>query len=1224
MKLFLPQVEEKILKFWEKNKIFERTLEKTKRGPQFVFYEGPPFANGLPGIHHLLSRAFKDIILRYKTMKGFYIERKAGWDTHGLPTEIEAEKKLGIKTKKEIEKIGVRKFIKTCKNSIFTYKKEWEKFTKRIGFWLDLKNAYITCNNDYIESLWWILKRVWEKGLLYQDYKVVPYCPRCQTSLSSHEVAQGYKRIKEPAIYVKFQITNSKFQTPKENKFPTGQANSKFKIQNSKTYLLVWTTTPWTLPGNVAIAVNPKFTYVKVKIADEYLILAKERIKACGIEGKIVQEFKGKDLLGKKYEPLYADIVCLQNMQNTLSVIAGDFVSLEEGTGLVHIAPAFGEEDMLAVKRQIPNFKFSPFSRSTGGAETQIPKPVDEEGKMNTPGYEWDKLFVKTADPLIIQDLKKRKILFKEDFYEHDYPFCWRCESPLLYYAKTSWFIKMTALRQNLIKNNQKINWLPAYLKEGRFGEWLREIKDWNLSRERFWGAPLPVWQCKECGYLEIIGSKQDLLKQKFSTNRYFLLRHGESVGNVKKIISDFPEKFYCPLTRKGEKQVKSAAGKLKKERIDLIFSSDLLRARQTAEIVAKELGVSVIYDKRLREMSHGIFNGRPKKEFENFCKNPNLTEFENQLNLFKIKIPQGENYTSVLKRVYSFLKEIDKRYQNKNILLIGHEISGKMIELICNGFSFEEFVRWEQKEKIMDKTADLQEVEFKNLPYNEKMELDFHRPYIDEVTFYCPKCKNLIKRAPEVIDGWFDSGAMPFAQAHFPFAWPQIQNSLFVRQLEKLKIQNFVKKGFQFPADFICEGIDQTRGWFYTLLAVSTLLGFGTPYKNVISLGLVLDANSQKMSKSKGNIVLPKDVISRFGADCARFYFYTINPAGEFKRFDFKEVEKLFRRFFDTLWNCKVFFETYANKNSKFKIQKSKLFKSQKSKFKAEIQKLSLIDKWIISRFNDLNKKVSENLNKYFVVEAARLFEDFVVEDLSNWYIRRSRKKLQKDPQVLYFILLNLSRLLAPFTPFISEAIYQSLRAKSKIILPLSVHLCDYPVFDKKLINKKLEEKMEETRRIVNLALGERKRADIKVRQPLASLKIRNQISKIKDEKELLELIKEEINVKEIIFDSAIKEEVELDTRITPELKEEGLVREIIRQIQEMRKRSGLTPRDKILIYYSGQAYFNEILEKNKKFLLAETRAKDIFFEKVLKEKLTLEEEIEIDGMKLWLGILK
>jgi isoleucyl-tRNA synthetase len=936
----LPKLEEKILKFWLEFKIFEKTLAKRKGKKRFVFFEGPPFANGLPGIHHLLARAFKDIILRYKTMAGFYVERRAGWDTHGLPTEMAAEKKLGIKTKKEIEEMGVEKFIEVCKNSVFTYKKEWEEFSRRIGYWLDLENAYITCSNEYIESIWWILKQVYDKGLLYKDYKVVPYCPRCGTSLSSHEVAQGYNTVKENSIYVKLKIN--------------GEDN---------TYLLVWTTTPWTLPGNVAVAANPAYIYAKAKINGQNLILAKDRLEALKVDYEIIEEIKGKDLVGVGYEPLYNFI---KPNKKAHYVVGADFVTLKDGSGLVHMAPAFGEDDMLVAKK----------------SDLPVLLTVDEEGKFKKETEKWAGMFVKDADPLIVEDLKNRGLLFDEVMYEHEYPFCWRCATPLLYWAKDSWFIKMTGIKKDLIKNSQKINWMPEYIKKGRFGEWLSEVKDWNLSRERYWGTPLPIWKCEKC-----------------------------------------------------EKQI-----------------------------------------------------------------------------------------------FISSIKELEDK----------------------SGLKFD----------------------------------DLHRPYIDKAVFKC-ECGGTMKRTPEVIDCWFDSGSMPFSQWHYPFE-------------NKEKID---KKEF-YPADYISEGIDQTRGWFYTLLAISTLLGKeGASYKNVVCLGLVLDSQGQKMSKSKGNIVIPKEVIDKFGADCARFYFYTLNSAGEEKKFDFNEMQSLYRKFFDTLWQSYNFFSLY----------KSKDFSPNKS-FKPK----NVLDKWIVSEIENINMQIIKLLDSFDIVSAARLLEDFI-DELSNWYIRRARERFQKPKSeqekedaenTLYYILIKLCQLCAPFIPFITEEIYRNLGGKEE-----SVHLCDYPKPDKKLIDGKLEEKMKKIREIIVLALAERAEKGIKVRQPLKELKIKSR--DLKDERELLELVKDEVNVKGVVFEKNMEKEVELDTEITEELKEEGDYRDLVRQIKAMRKELRLTPNDSISIKLD---YPIKDMEKFKK----EVGAEGAEIKTGQNIEGDIKKEIEIAGKKFFIIITK
>jgi isoleucyl-tRNA synthetase len=945
--LNFPDTEKKILKFWEDKKVFEKSVDKNKKN--FVFYEGPPTANGRPGIHHVLARAYKDIVCRYKTMQGFRVERKAGWDTHGLPVELEVEKKLGIKSKKEVEDYGVDKFNQECKKSVWEYKKEWEDLTKRIGYWVDLENPYITYDNEYIESVWAILKKIWEKELLYQGYKVAPYCPRCETVLSSHEVSQGYKKIKEPAIFVRLKIKNPEYKD---------------------TYLLVWTTTPWTLPANVAVAVNPDFTYVQVKDGKEYLIIAQKRSVFLDIDLKRSKEIKGEDLVGLEYEPLYPNNI---KDENIYKVVAADFVSLEEGSGLVHMAPAFGEDDSNIAKKE--------------GLPTIL--NVDYSGKFNKEVKKWAGLFVKDADPLIIKDLESRGLIFKEEMYDHDYPFCWRCKSPLLYYAKKSWFINMQEVKKDLIKNNDKINWIPKHLKEGRFGEWVREVKDWALSRERFWGTPLPIWKCDTCDQELCIGSIEEL-----------------------------------------------------------------------------------------------------------------------------------------------------------------KEKSGKEIK-------------------------------------------DLHRPFVDNITITC-KCKGTMRRVPEVIDCWFDSGSMPFAQRHWPFSQRSDR-----------------KPPEMFPAEYISEAVDQTRGWFYTMLAISTLLDFGPSYKNAISVGHILDEKGEKMSKSKGNIVNPWDVIDKYGADSTRWYFYTVNQPGESKTFIEKDLDSVFKRFILTLWNNFIFFNTYKDKL----VFEDKTFKSK-----------NILDQWILSKFNNLLLETTEGLDRYNITSSMRSIEKFVVEDLSQWYIRRSRRRFQKPKdkeekeeaaKTLYFILLNLSKLMAPAMPFISEHLYQELKNEK---MPESVHLCDWPKIEKKYIDKKLEDKMIALRTLITQVLAQRKEAGIKVRQPLAKVIVK--VAELKKEEELLGLAKEEINVKEIIFDKNIKKDIELDLNLTSELKEEGLLREVLRQIQVMRKKAGYKPMHRVRINYSGTKELNEILAKKKEYIIKEAKAESFELGDSSKEIFDEEKTLNVNDQELWLAI--
>ncbi|MDD5145640.1 MAG: class I tRNA ligase family protein [Candidatus Pacebacteria bacterium] len=1180
MEINFVKNEEKILKFWRENKIFEKSIEKRKNAKKFVFFEGPPTANGKPGIHHVLSRVFKDIICRYKTMQGFRVERKAGWDTHGLPVELEIEKKLGLKNKKDIEDYGIARFNKKCKESVWEYLQDWEKLTERIGFWLDLKNPYITYETDYIETVWFILKEIYKKGLLSQDYKVVPYCPRCGTTLSSHEVAQGYKKVKGPSIYIKFQILNPEFKD---------------------SYLLVWTTTPWTLPGNVAVAINPAYTYIKVKFNNENLILVKDRMEACGLkDAEILKEFKGKDLLDLYYQAPYP--IDSKKEMTTYRVLPAEFVSLEDGSGMVHIAPAFGLDDMELIKKE--NVKL----RKEKEPEFPILLTVNEEGKFKFEVKKWAGMFVKDADPLIIADLRERSLLYKEELYEHDYPFCWRCKSPLLYYAKQSWFINMQAKKQDLIKNNQKINWVPGHLKEGRFGEWLKEVKDWAISRERYWGTPLPIWKCKTCNALEVLGSKTDLVSQKFSKNSYFVIRHGESYKNKKDVLSCWPEKTPFNLTEKGKVQIATVAKKLKNKKIDLIFSSDILRTKQTAEIIAKDLNLKVKLDKRLREINIGILNGKKQKDAFDFWGKSTLSPIEYTQKRFQVTPPEGENYADVEKRMLSFMKEMENKYQGKNILLVSHQRPITLLEKVMEGFDIKKFADILVKDKEI-KLGEIREFDFANLPYDEKMEFDFHRPYIDEVKFYCKKCGAQMERVPEVLDCWFDSGSMPFAQNHWPFV-----KNLRPRRTS-LGLEN-LRPPELFPADYICEAIDQTRGWFYTLLAVSTLLDFESPYKNVISVGHVLDEKGEKMSKSKGNIVDPWYIIGKYGIDAARWYFYTINQPGEPKLFSEKDIDGALKKFILTFWNCYIFLKTYGEKISP----------------KVNLKTKNVLDRWIISRQNQLIFDVTNALEKYDVTGASRLIEKFVVDDLSLWYVRRSRRRFQRPEtkneakiasEVLGQVIFTITKLMAPFLPFLSEEIYQeTLNLESA---NNSVHFQDWPKANKKMLDKKIMEEMEGVREIVAQALAERARVGIKVRQPLRRLKISalgGSASGGKN-KELLGLIRDEVNVKEVVFDSKIKTKVELDTEITPELKEEGTVREIIRNIQELRKKANFKPSDSISVRYSGSPDLEEILSKNEKIILKEGKIKDLQ-KKTQDEKFNIEEEITVDQQKIIISIKK
>ena len=1011
--------EKAVEKFWEDNDIFKKSMEHRKEGETYTFYDGPPTANGKPHIGHVETRTIKDMIPRYRTMKGYMVPRKAGWDTHGLPVELEVEKMLGLDGKEQIEEYGLAPFIDKCKESVWKYKGMWEDFSRTVGFWADMDNPYVTYDDNFIESEWWALKTIWDKGLLYKGFKIVPYCPRCGTPLSSHEVAQGYKAVKERSAIV------------------------RFKVKGEDAYFLAWTTTPWTLPSNVALCVNPEETYLKVKAADGYTYyiakaLADKVLGRLAEEGKeayeVLETYVGKDLEYKEYEPLYkcAGDAAEKQKKKAHFVTCDDYVTMTDGTGIVHIAPAFGEDD----------------SRIGRNYELPFVQFVDGKGDL-TAETPYAGKFVKDADPLVLKDLDAEGKLFDAPKFEHDYPFCWRCDTPLIYYARESWFIKMTAVKDDLVRNNKTINWIPASIGEGRFGNWLENIQDWGVSRNRYWGTPLNIWEC-ECGHQHSIGSREELYKMS---------------GNEK----------------------------------------------------------------------------------------------------------------------------------------------AKTVE--------------------------------------------FHRPYIDEITITCPECGGQMKRVPEVIDCWFDSGAMPFAQHHYPF-----ENKELFEQ--------------QFPANFISEAVDQTRGWFYSLLAESTLLFNKAPYKNVIVMGHVQDENGQKMSKSKGNAVDPFNALETYGADAIRWYFYTSSAPWLPKRFSGKAVQEGQRKFMGTLWNTYAFFVLYANIDN-----------FDASKYTLEYDKLPVMDKWLLSKLNSTVAEVDSNLDQYRIPEAAKALQDFV-DEMSNWYVRRSRERfwakgMEQDKinayMTLYTALVTICKAAAPMIPFMTEDIYQNLVRSNDASAPESIHLCDFPVVNKDHIDKKLEEDMEDVLDAVVMGRACRNEAAIKNRQPISRMYIKADFTLSEFYQEIIE---DELNVKEVVFtddvrdftsytfkpqlrtvgpkygkqlggiqkhlaaldgnaamdelnaDGALKFDVDgvaveltkddllidmaqkegyvsqednkmtvvLDTNLTPELVEEGFVYEIISKIQTMRKESGFEVTDHIRVSINGNDRLSEIARKNK----------DAISGKVLADELT------------------
>lgn len=1164
----INDLEQKILKFWQENKIFEKSVEKPagkKQKDSFVFYDGPPFATGLPHYGHILASIIKDAVPRYRAMKGKKVPRRWGWDCHGLPIENEIEKKLGLKTKKDIERIGVEKFNEAAEGTVLEYRDEWKKIIPRVGRWVDMENDYKTMDWTYTESVWWVFKSLFDKGLIYEGYKSMHLCPRCETTLANFEVTQGYKNITDISVVAKFELIE----------------DSKTQNLTSKTYILAWTTTPWTLPGNVALAVNPNIKYAKVKLGKEFFIVAERLLaKIFKFEGEttlIEFPIKGSELIGKKYKPLfdyYSKDKNLKNYENGWEIYGADFVTTEEGTGIVHIAPAFGEDDMnLAKKYDLPfiqhvsmDGKFKPEVSDFAGMPV---KPKEDHQKIDIEIIKW---------------LAANNKLFKKEKIIHAYPHCWRCDTPLLNYAAASWFVKVEEIKNKLIANNKKINWIPKHIKEGRFGKWLEGARDWAISRSRFWGAPLPVWKCGKCDNLEIIGSLNDIKrKTEKSGNRYFTIRHGEGENNVLDVVNtSVKNKDKFSLTEKGKKQVLTAAKKIKKEKIDFIFASDFRRAKETAELVVKAIGWKgkIIFDERLREVNTGIIDGEKIEEYRNFA--PLEEKF------YKIP-PEGENLTGLKNRVAEFLYEIEKKYKNKNILIVSHEYPIWLLFAAAAGADAKKAVELKTEKPNFIKTGEVKKMDFIPLSHNFNYELDLHRPYIDKMKFTC-SCGGEMRRIAEVFDCWFESGSMPYGQAHYPF-------------------ENNQKFGF--PAEFIAEGIDQTRGWFYTLLVLSTGLFNKPAYKNVIVNGIILAEDGQKMSKRLKNYPDPVEIVEKYGADALRLYLLS-SPVMRAENLNFsgKGVDEIYKKIIMRLWNSYQFYEIYYDKKSKHKTK--------------NLKPNHILDKWIITRLNQLICEITEAMDKYELDKAVRPIGDFV-EDLSVWYVRRSRERFKnegRDKQnamaTTRFVLSEFLKVIAPFAPFMAEKIYQNLgnfSSRAKLITGYgknSVHLESWPRADKKMIDKNLLKQMQETRKICSLGLEARQKAGIKVRQPLALLKIKSQISNLKFNKELLDLIKDELNVKEIIFDKNIVSDIELDIKITAELRVEGQFREFTRAIQDLRKKAGLKPDQKIVLEIQTNEAGQELLKKFENEIKKSTGVKKIKFKEIKND-----ENIKIDELE-------
>ena len=1179
----LPKLEEKILKFWEENKIFEKSLKKTKKGKPFTFYDGPPFATGLPHYGHILASTIKDVVPRYQTMRGGFVRRRWGWDCHGLPIEEIVERKLGISGKKQIEEIGIKKFNETCRSVVLDYAAEWGKMIRRIARWVEFDDSYKTMDTDYMESVWWAFKQFYKKGLVYEGRKVLLYCPRCETPVSNFEVAMddSYREVAEESVTVKFKFT-AEAVAELCGRLRGSSRNSLNNRDN--VYVLSWTTTPWTLPGNVALAVGKDIVYVIAKQNGDYFIIAKNLVgKTIGQQTEIIGEIKGKDLVGLKYKPLF-DVAAVES-DKSFRVYPADFVTTEEGTGVVHTAVVYGEEDYeLGVREGLP-----------------IVPLLDEKGKFNEKAPRFlQGIYFKDAERNIKKHLEDRGLLFKREMHTHSYPYCWRCGTALFYNAIPAWFVNMKGIRPILLRsNNREINWFPEHLKHGRYEKSVEAAPDWNISRNRYWGNPIPVWKCDKCGERKAVESREELSRAIGKPrNRYILMRHGESENNRLDIINNNPKELdKYPLTLRGRAQAEAAAKKLKKEEIGLIIASDFKRTAETAEIIREKFNIKegIVFDQRIREVNTGVYDGKSGRDYRNF--------FGSIIERFTKTPEKGESLRDMCKRVYDFISEIEDRYEGKTILVVTHEYDIWALETVMRGWSEEESARAKATNDDFVKNAEWREVPLGFFPRNDFGIADLHRPYIDHVVLDCSSCKGRMRRTPEIFDSWMEAGSMPFAEYHYPFENRKVFKS-------------------RFPAQFVAEYIAQTRAWFYLMHVVSVVLFGKAPFKNVVTTGTILAEDGSKMSKSKNNYPDPWRVIEKYGADSLRFYLMnSVVMRADNLNFSEKGVEEAHRKVGLLLLNVYKYFATYVPREN---LPENK---------KGASSKTNILDLWIKTRTEELVADVTKFLEKYDTVHATRTIQEYV-SDLSTWYLRRSRKR----DDVGFFSTLResliiTSKVVAPFMPFLAEFIYRKLIPKGRDSKTAeSVHLADWPALSKKsnvkspaaakakVGKKKLIEEMEEVRRIASVALSKRAELGIKVRQPLQKLNVKS--DKLKGKKELLEILLGEVNVKEAIFDPKQKEEVVLDTKITPELREEGVVREFVRMIQDLRRDAGLHPRDVVFVMMECSRDIEDIIQKNEATLKKEVNAKSIEYKK--SEKFNAEISTKFEEKPLWLGLRK